>query len=156
VAARQVIAKNKHRKEQDALCNHLTLLAEYSERHYIMQCEHGTIHLVWGNQTLRFHARDLRCLVELFRQWTARPAAPGMQAGGLRIFHTAGGCVQCWIADAGLRLLPSEIDLFESLLRAAGHKLAAAHTTLARQTVAPFGDDYRPLAPLPIAAISAN
>jgi hypothetical protein len=100
VAARQVIAKNKHRKEQDALCNHLTLLAEYSERHYIMQCEHGTIHLVWGNQTLRFHARDLRCLVELFRQWTARPAAPGMQAGGLRIFHTAGGCVQCWIADA--------------------------------------------------------
>lgn len=35
------------------MCKHLTILAKASATRYVAQCEHGTVHLIWDNLSLR-------------------------------------------------------------------------------------------------------
>ena len=38
-----------------AMCQHLTVLAQWGEQRLIAQCEHDTLHLVWNHVTLALH-----------------------------------------------------------------------------------------------------
>jgi hypothetical protein len=40
------------------MCKNLTFLAKASAERYIAQCEHGTIHLVWDNLSIRLQQGD--------------------------------------------------------------------------------------------------
>ncbi len=63
------------------MCNQLTLLAKASASRYIAQCEHGTIHVVWDNVSVRLRPEDFINIAEntsLHTQpWLARDAQQG-------------------------------------------------------------------------------
>jgi hypothetical protein len=42
----------------DDMCNKRVTLATESATRYIAQCEHGTVHIVWDNLSLRLHPSD--------------------------------------------------------------------------------------------------
>jgi hypothetical protein len=46
------------------MCKRLTMLAKESATRYIAQCEHGTIHFVWDNLSIRLRPADFARLAE--------------------------------------------------------------------------------------------
>jgi hypothetical protein len=46
------------------MCRNLTILAKESATRYIARCEHGTVHLVWDNLSIRLRPADFVRLTE--------------------------------------------------------------------------------------------
>jgi hypothetical protein len=46
------------------MCQHLKLLIEEDDGHYVGQCEHGTVHLVWAHLSLHLRANDFVALTD--------------------------------------------------------------------------------------------
>jgi hypothetical protein len=46
------------------MCRNLIILAQESATRYIAQCEHGTVHIVWDNLSIRLRPADFVRLVE--------------------------------------------------------------------------------------------
>lgn len=62
------------------MCKHLTMLAKENVRRYIAQCEHGTIHLMWDNLSLRLRPADFLDIVERIQtneDWLGQEKAKG-------------------------------------------------------------------------------
>lgn len=63
------------------MCNQLTLLAKAGASRYIAQCEHGTIHVVWDNVSVRLRPEDFQNLAENttlnMQPWLAPDAQQG-------------------------------------------------------------------------------
>ncbi len=46
------------------MCKHLTMLAKESTTRYIARCEHGSVHVVWDNLSIRLRPADFVRLAE--------------------------------------------------------------------------------------------
>jgi hypothetical protein len=46
------------------VCQDLTILIEDDDSHYITQCEHGTVHVVWGHMSFNLRRDDFVSLAD--------------------------------------------------------------------------------------------
>jgi hypothetical protein len=44
-------------------------IATYDDRHFISQCEHGTLHLNWGRALLSFHPNELLLIARTLHRY---------------------------------------------------------------------------------------
>ncbi len=58
------------------MCKCLTMLAKESTTRYIAQCEHGTIHFVWDNLSIRLRPADFARLAEYVCTRASNPSDP--------------------------------------------------------------------------------
>ncbi len=65
------------------MCQHLTILAEYSSCRYVGQCEHGTVHLRWDHLTIHLQFNDFLLLYQVIQREAAQksPSSGKMRLG---------------------------------------------------------------------------
>ncbi len=101
------------------MCNHQILLARHSQRHYISQCEHGTLHLVWMHTTLHLNPTLMCELTDVLNAWAAdeydsdrlehRMAEVRLEPAAFDLFHL-------WIEHTALRLSAVELSVLQQML----------------------------------------
>lgn len=68
------------------MCEQLKILSKANATRYIAQCEHGTIHLVWDNLSLRLPPEDFISIAEQVWTGTDSLLGPDQKTGfGLRM-----------------------------------------------------------------------
>ncbi len=97
------------------MCDQLTTLARYDQTHQMLQCAHGTVHLVWQLCSLRLHPRDVLALDATLTSIV--PTMPHTRyEGALVIMVAPDGRVMLWLGGVGLSLTPAEFTLLRNLL----------------------------------------
>ncbi|MFQ5814804.1 MAG: hypothetical protein ACE5I2_16625 [Anaerolineae bacterium] len=97
----------------------LTLLAETDERRYIMQCEHGVIHLTWGHMTLHLTPTDFTRVAHLLEAGVSSTAPTRTGDDRCCLVRSADGYFQLWLGNVGLHLLPVDFLLLVDMVRVA-------------------------------------
>jgi hypothetical protein len=63
------------------MCKKLVILAKENVSRYIAQCEHGTIHLVWDNLSVRLYPEDLIRIVDQVQTAAGHPLGANQKRG---------------------------------------------------------------------------
>lgn len=125
------------------MCIQFTMLASYDAAHYIAQCEHGTLHLVWQSSTIRLHPRDLVPTIKTLQ--TITPDVPySLYQNGLIVLTLPDQGVTLWLGNAGLGLSYEGFALLRELLCQAALSLpsfsgSSAQPSLRERTAAYMG-----------------
>jgi hypothetical protein len=108
------------------MCHHLTLLAQHSKRHYIAQCEHGTISLVWMNTTLHMDATGLIRLAAFLEDWSPDDLDCMLAyTSDLRLDEADLGRMHLWFCGTGLQLMPVEVQILTAMTSCAARQLTS-------------------------------
>lgn len=108
------------------MCQHITILAQRGERFFVGQCEHGTIHLVWGPALLRLRPNDVEELTQNLIRCLDHDDIEPMHHGRFRLFCTSHGALHLWIGIIGIYLTRIELTTFVHMLDEACCKRARA------------------------------
>lgn len=101
------------------MCNHKTLLARHSQRHYISQCEHGTLHLVWMHTTLHLNPTLMCELTDLLNAWAADEYDLELlehRMAEVRLERAAFDLHYLWIEHTALRLSAAELSMLQQMV----------------------------------------
>lgn len=145
------------------MCNQLILLAQQSQRHYLAQCEHGTLHLVWMHTTLHLNPALMCELTDVLHAWAADaydPDALEAHLAEVRLERAAFDSYNLWVEHTALRLSPAELAMLhemvihaDQLLRAMvvdvmqmAEKVPAADSHFATLPVLQISNPAKPLA----------
>jgi hypothetical protein len=110
------------------MCNQLILLAQQSQRHYLAQCEHGTLHLVWMHTTLHLNPQLMCELTDVLHAWAADeydPAALETHLAEVRLEQAAFDSYNLWVEHTALRLSPAEVAMLHEMVSRADQLLRA-------------------------------
>lgn len=102
------------------LNGHFTLLAKHNDYRYITVCEHGTVHVNWGNATLRMPPAAFARISRVLEQAAADPNNIEERCEGrLCLLQGRNGAYQLLVGDTGLYLNATELLVLIDLVQAA-------------------------------------
>lgn len=103
------------------MCDQTTILARVDKHRFITCCEHGIVHIVWNNVSLRFNLDEMGSLVRMVEE-AAQLALQYRIAGKkvVHIVHDQHDQFQVWITGCGLYLSPEEFRSFVGMMTKAG------------------------------------
>lgn len=102
---------------------HFTILAQRDSYRYVALCEHGTIHLIWGNVTLRWRPDDFAEVVCLLDKGVDSARGTKIGEGHNCLIHVSQGFFQLVLGSAALFLAPEDFLLLVDMARMALHQL---------------------------------
>ncbi|MEM7125933.1 MAG: hypothetical protein AAF702_06380 [Chloroflexota bacterium] len=108
------------------MCDQLVWLARINEERYIMCCEHGVTHIIWGSVSIRIPTNELSDIASQLHQ-AAQLAAQYRIASNylVTVICNQHDQFQLWIRGGGLHLMPDDFQLFVKMMQQAGnHPLA--------------------------------
>jgi hypothetical protein len=106
------------------MCQHLTILAKYSEHQWIAQCEHGTLHLTWQRTIISLRLSECKRLAVFLDAWApeSRDGMKLMRDDAFRLFQDPTGRVQFWLYDTGLQLATHDVPVLRKLVQIAARQ----------------------------------
>ncbi|MCU0491935.1 MAG: hypothetical protein MUD01_10125 [Chloroflexaceae bacterium] len=117
------------------MCNFFTPLAHHDSSHFIAQCEHGTIHIVWMRTTVHLHPTNFAELAQLLERAEQLPSVEHLRHSCFCMLRDMTGAAQVWMAEVGLALRPDDVPLFTSLVQQAEATLESGLTTTASRNL---------------------
>ncbi|NJK80610.1 MAG: hypothetical protein HC914_12210 [Chloroflexaceae bacterium] len=134
------------------MCHCRTLLAKRSQRHYITQCEHGTLNLVWMQTTLHLTPPLFEALAEVVHEWAddSEPDILTQQGRTVRLEPAAFEHYYLWIERTALELSVAELHILTELVQTVDCKMRQ----LIQSATAPHAFDAATTRPLPIIDLS--
>lgn len=124
----------------------LTPIARITAQRLIGRSADGSLRLVWGDAVFRIPPYELQHLATTLDTWEHEEELTGLRRGYYRLVHGPDGEIQLWMNNAALCLSRDELRLLAGLVRLAESCL---NTVLASETLPPFSQEYRVLAPNP-------
>lgn len=104
------------------MCNHLTFLAQSGDWRYVAQCEHGTLHLTWGRQTLHLQPKDFLRVARFLEQ--ANPGGESeLNDGHNSLRSNRAGHFELWLLEMGLKLSPVDFLILVDIVQVATRQL---------------------------------
>ncbi|NJK80036.1 MAG: hypothetical protein HC876_16175 [Chloroflexaceae bacterium] len=135
------------------MCHYMTLLARHSRRHYLAQCEHGTIHLVWLHTTVHMSPDLLMQLVDVLASWLDQQrneTLPIAKTRDVQLALTEFDTYLLWIEHIALRLNGSEVELLAQLVQTTDQRLRKMLVPASEKTAL----DTTVIQPLPATVMS--
>ncbi len=123
------------------MCQNVHYIARGDEQHFVGQCEHGTVFLVWRSCTWSFSLGEFVRLSTFVTWAETQPLTElqrGVCSGQLTLRHYQGG-VQLGVAEIGLTLTPGDFESLRDLLENASWalKMSPALETSVQGSTAP-------------------
>lgn len=140
------------------MCQQLTTLARYTDKHLIAQCEHGTCHLTWDRVTVRLLPAECVRLAGFLASWSAesRTGMAFLHDEGFRLFQDPLERVQCWVYNTGFQMTAREVPILCKLVQLAARRLCHAERAIGTAPVSPTLADSCEVPTVSTAVFSAN
>jgi hypothetical protein len=105
------------------MCQHFTLMAKSSDHRYLLQCEHGTLHLIWHHAAMQFPLHDFLRLARFLDTWTDNGTTTVCD-GFIRLYQSETGNVQLWLSGVGVYLTPFDMLSLTDMAQTAAARIA--------------------------------
>lgn len=120
------------------MCSQFTKLAESNDYRYVLQCEHGTIHLTWDLVTVYFNHIEFERLVFLLEQGTRLVKPAKISKPYMLLIYKEHGFYQLWWRNIAVNLTPVDFLIFLNMSRVAlqvgpGKRVVAPRTDAANK-----------------------
>lgn len=99
------------------MCTQFTTLAESNNFRYILQCEHGTIHLSWDLVTLYLNLSEFEHLVGLLERGTRLAEPSKISESSCILSYKKEGYYQLWVRNIAINLTPIDFLILVDLVR---------------------------------------
>lgn len=108
------------------------IIAQLSQHRVVLHYpEHSMIRVVWNNTTLRFTEQYFIELLDFMSQATLENM--NIASDQNRLIQTDDGCIELWVGESGLHLLPFDFLMLSSMLWSALEALANTESSPASQ-----------------------
>ncbi len=109
------------------------IIAQLSQYRVVLHYpEHSMIRVVWNNTTLRFTEEYFIELLDFMSRATLENM--NIASDQNRLIQTDDGCIELWIGESGLHLLPFDFLMLSSMLWSALEALASEPSSPAPQS----------------------
>lgn len=116
------------------MCYQMLPIATYDDRHFIGQCEHGTLHLNWGRLVLSFHPDEFLLIARTLRRYQPDYRNVLNSPGVSVLWHTQDQeMAQVWLAYVGLTLEADAVTILLELIAEASERLIRGTPALLNQ-----------------------
>lgn len=97
------------------MCYHMIPIATYDDRHFISQCEHGTLHLTWDRLLVSFHRDEVLFIAYVLKQYDQHRAPTHTAPGVVLVWSEEEDMGQIWLAQVGLTICATELTILLTL-----------------------------------------
>lgn len=125
------------------MCYQMIPLASYDERHFIGQCEHGTLHLNWWRLVLSFHPDEFLMIARTLRRYDPESRAT-LASPCVVLMWNSEEMVQLWLMRVGLYISADELTILLDLLAQACQNVIDGSPPLIHQRDLVREPGYRP------------
>ncbi len=130
------------------MCYQMIPVALYDDRHFISQCEHGTLHLTWGRLVLSFHPDEFLLIARTLHRYQPDRRTDLTSPGVSVLWHAQDPEVaQVWLAHVGLTLEAMGVMILLALIAEASERIMAGSPALLSQHDLIQVPGYRRVAP---------
>ncbi|MCA0452758.1 MAG: hypothetical protein LCI00_02135 [Chloroflexi bacterium] len=99
------------------------IIAQLSQYRTVLHYpQHQMVRVIWNNTTLRFDEPRFMQLIEFISQATLENM--NIASDQNRLIQTDDGCIELWVGESGLHLLPFDFLMLSSMLWSALEALA--------------------------------
>ena len=91
------------------------IIAQLSQYRTVLHYpEHQMVRVIWNNTTLRFNEQSFIALIEFISRATLENV--NIASDQNRLIQTENGCIELWVGESGLHLLPFDFLMLSSML----------------------------------------
>jgi hypothetical protein len=102
---------------------HFLQLARIDDRHFIMACRHGLVHVTWERTTIRFSRDEFRRLAGLLERATDALPPSSARDGKFRVTYRLNEDCELQMDSLVLLFSPTELEAFVQATREAVRRL---------------------------------
>ncbi len=129
------------------MCYHMIPVATHDDRHFISQCEHGTLHLTWDRLLLSFHRDEVLFIAHTLDRYDLHSCRTLTAPGVVLVWSEDEDIGHIWLAQVGLTICANELAVLLTLFAQTRQMLTRPLPPMKDQHDLVHLAAYRPFAP---------